>query len=573
MTAATLPRPITLTVLAALALARPAWTAPEPLLNLVPDGAGFGVLVRNLRSHWADLRAAPLLEELAASPLGARLLAAPELKKVQAAEKRLQQHLGVDFARLRDDLFGDAVVLAFYPGPPGRPDQDHGLLLLRARDPQLLADLCSRLDKAQKESGELTELTEREHKGARYLRRVEAKGEQFYYRNGPLLAFTSREELLHRVIERDRRSPGDPSAPLAVQLGRLGTDEALAVQWLNPRAFDAALQAKIAAARGPEAAVLKTWDIYWKSLDGLALSLALPRAGVELRLALATRTDELPAAARRLLAEAAQPSALWERFPDTALVAVAGRLDLAALAALLGEFLPDDSRKEVRAALDRVAGAALGKDVLTEVLPRLGPDWGLCLVAPPAAEVDPLPLGVWALRVRAGDGGDDVGPALLGVLNTLATLAVVSHNGQAAPADRLALRTAMQDRVEVKYVGRTSAVGPRPAFALKDGYLVLGTSPEAVRRFAAAAPPPPSDEVPLLRIGLRAWRQYLKERRPALAEYVAARQQVTTAEADQRLDGLASALAWTERLELVQRSSPGQVAWVLRLRTEKPLRK
>ena len=42
--------------------------------------------------------------------------------------------LGLSYEIVRDDLLGDAVILSFQPGPPGRPDQGRGVLLVRPRD-------------------------------------------------------------------------------------------------------------------------------------------------------------------------------------------------------------------------------------------------------------------------------------------------------------------------------------------------------------------------------------------------------------------------------------------------------
>jgi hypothetical protein len=563
-----------LAIVVFLVLAAPLTAANEPLLGLVPEGAGFCLVIRDLRDHTAALRESPALAQLAVSPLGLRILAAPELKKLSVVSGQIQQTLGVDGERLRDDIFGDGVVLVYFPGPPNQPEKEQGLLLLRARDPKLLADVCARWDQTQKDSGAVKELSTREHAGAKYWRRVEDKGENFYYLNGPLLAVTSREPLLRRVIERDRRGDGDKPSELGTALTRLDGDGALAVQLINPRAFDAALQAKIAGTSGPSAVALKTWQSYWKAIDGLALSLSIARDGIELRLSISGRPADMPPGARRFLKSASQPSALWQRAPDATLLAVASRIDLAALAEIASDFLPAEGRKEVRGTLDRMAGAALGRDVVAEVLPRLGPDWGLCVLAPRAADRDPLPQGVWALSISNEDGKDDLGPALLGVLNTVAMLAVISNNNSQPAGERLTLKTVVQDGITVKFVTKSNnEPGPRPAFAIKDGYLVLATSPEALQRFTAGTTTTASNDVRLVHVGLRELRQYLKERRSALIGLAAAAQRVAPEEMERRLDNLHAGLDWLKQLDLIQRSETGRVTFLLRLQTERPMRK
>src|SRR5439155_3628606 len=108
-----------------------------------------------------------------------------------------------------------------------------------------------------------------------------------YYLRGPLLALTWQEGLLRRVIDLDRR-PAGGEPPVARELRLLGADRSLAALWVNPRAFQADLEAKAAASRGEEAAVLRTTLTYWKALDGIALSLALEK---DLALSLAVRAN------------------------------------------------------------------------------------------------------------------------------------------------------------------------------------------------------------------------------------------------------------------------------------------
>src|SRR5262249_53513813 len=154
----------------------------------------------------------------------------------------------------------------------------------------------------------------------------------------------------------------------------------------------------------------------------------------------------LPAAARRFFTEASRPSELWSRFPPDALVAMAGRIDAVAVADFLGGFLPAEGKKAFMAGLNRGVGAGLGLDLATDVLPQLGPDWGLCVVAPADKEVL-VPLLTWALQVRPGPSQPGVDKALFNGLSTFALYAVLSYNG-ASRADTLQLKTTTQHKVE-----------------------------------------------------------------------------------------------------------------------------
>src|SRR5205807_1581559 len=135
--------------------------------------------------------------------------------------------------------------------------------------------------------------------------------------------------------------------------------------------------------------------------------------------------------------EAAKPSELWGRFPPNALLAVAGRVDFVALTEVLGEFMTPDARKGVQVAMKRTWGT-LGMDLVKDVLPYVGPDWGLCVIA--SAEKNAFPCVIWALRVQAGPPGAAVDQALFKAVHTFAFFGVFNYNLASSPSDRLSLK-------------------------------------------------------------------------------------------------------------------------------------
>ena len=562
----TLARLALVTVVTAL-LPPLARAAPrDELLRLVPDDVAFCLVVQDLRGHAEALTASPFAEALRKSPLGTALKGSPEWLKVTVVDTELRKQLGLGAAEIADKLLGDAFALAYRPNPPGKTGEDQGLFLLRARDAEVLANFVERLTRAQKESGDLKELEERQHAGATYFRRVERKGENFYYVNGPVLAFSSQEALLRQAVERDRKGSADEPA-VARQLRQLGAERALAAVWINPRAFDAEMRRNLEKAEGADRAVQEALLRYWEALDGAAVALALEK-DARLTLALRARTAGLPAAARRLFAEAARPSGVWERFPGDALLTLAGRLDPAALLEMLGDFQTKEARAALGEALERGLGAPLGKDFVREVLPAIGPDFGLCLLAPPASEKGPLPQGLLAVRVRPDKGADD---SVLSLVDFYARLAVVMSRGQ---GKALSLKSARQDKVEVKYLDGEGIFPPgvRPAYALVDGYLVFASSPEALRRFGPARAAKAAGEVPLLRLSAQGLSRYLAERRETLLPVVAEKNGLSNDEANRRLDGLLAGLRLLDRVEIVQSSEAGKLSLTLRVQMAQPLK-
>jgi len=420
-----------------------------------------------------------------------------------------------------------------------------------------------RLNRAQKDSGDLKELEERRHAGAAYFRRAERKGENFYYVNGPVLAFSSQEDMVRQAIERDRKEgSGEPVA--AKQLRLLGADRGLAGLWINPRAFDAEMDRNLEQAKGAEAVVQRAFLRYWKALDGVGLALEIEKEA-RLTLTLRGRTDDLPAAAKRLLTEAARPSEAADRFPEDALLTVAGRLDPAALLDMLADFQTKEARAALAEALERGFGAPSGKDFAKEVLPALGPDFGLCLLAPAGPDKGLVPQGLLAVRVGSDQGADQ---AVLSAVDFYARLAAMSYRG---PGKGISLKTLRQDKVEVKYLAGEGAfpAGVQPAYALKDGYLVFASSPEALRRFGPAKT---SGAVPLLRLSAKALSRYLTERREELVAVVAEKHNLSKDEAARRLDGLLVGLRLLDRVEISQSSEAGRLSLTLRIQTALPLK-
>jgi hypothetical protein len=531
---------------------------------------GFCLVVGDLREYSQKVRSSEWYKAVRASPLVRQMADTPESKRFAELEGKVRRHLHVGFDRLRDDILGDAVVFAYRPGPPGKPQGEQGVVLVWARDPRLLGRVIDLLN------GDVR-LAPRRHRGAKYYRRAERNGKvNYYYHNGPVLAFSSQEALIREVIgrslEQRSRAMGKAGGTVFEQLRRLGADKALLALWFNPRAFDAHLEHHVKAAQGPEAFVLGRLLGYWKAMEGAALAVSVHK-DVEVNLAVRAHTDRLPPAARRFFEEASKASELWGRFPADALVATAGCIDAAAFSEFLGDFVPAPARKAGLAGLNRGL-QGIGLDLERDILPALGPDLGFSLTAPADKKVL-IPSATWALRVRPGPNPKKpVDQFLVNGLNSLAFLAVLTG------PHGIRLRSATQDKVEVKYLdSKDFPPGFQPAYALKDGYLLLTSSPEAVRTFVKRAagggvgrpaPSAPAADVPLLRVSLRAWAQFLKDRREAFVGYAAAKDNVSTETAAQKLDALLWALGLFDRLELRQRTGSGMVTWSLLLRPPNP---
>ena len=190
-----------------------------------------------------------------------------------------------------------------------------------------------------------------------------------------------------------------------------------------------------------------------------------------------------------------------------------------------------------------------------------------------------LPSLTAVLRLRpGGDGGPPVEQRVLDGLDFAARLAVLElqqpAGRPAAAADGSAgRRRGAGDR------GQPVAAGLQPAFAWKGGYLVLASTPEAVRRFV-----PPTQGASQRRADRRrsAAGPAGTARLGRLSEGVSRpcrhtlRMPTTSraAEADGRVERLVKGLELFDAVEVVQRTAPGRAVISVRLKTlpaeEKP---
>jgi hypothetical protein len=524
------------------------------------------MVVGDLREHARKIKNAAWVKALHTAPFVQEIANSPEMRKFHEVEALVKKRLKVGFDQLRDDVLGDAVVFAYRPGPPNDPRGEQGVALIWARDPRLLAQVVDLVNT------DLKKLDQRLHHGGKYFRRTERNGKiTFYYLSGPMLAFSSQEAMLRQVIERsqEHKLNGATKAGGSIfeHLRRLGADKALLALWFNPRAFDAHLASNLKAARGPQAFVLNRLFGYWKAMEGAALAVSLGKE-VQVKLAVRAQPDKLPPAARRFFNEASKLSDLWGRFPADALLATAGCIDGVAFAAFVGDFLPAPARQAGLAGLSKGL-EGIGLDLEKDVLPALGPDVGCCVIAPTDKKVL-IPSVTWALRVRPGPNKKrPVDQMLVGGLNSLAILAVLSQ------PDHVRLRSTTQDKVEIKYLeSKAFPPGIQPAFALKEGFLLLASSPEAIRGFTKQpAARTTAAGVPLLRVSLAGWARFLKDRREAFIQHVAAKDHVSRYTAARQLDVVLWGLELFDQLELRQRTGSGMVTWSLALRPAGPGKK
>jgi hypothetical protein len=438
--------------------------------------------------------------------------------------------------------------------------KEQGILLIHARRPEVLSRLVDNLNRAQKAGGELTAVEPRAHNGTKYLCRLEVKGAHYYLLDGQLFAYTAQEDLLKRVLDQ-RQQQTRAAPPLVQHLNKAGADNAVASLWINPRSFDDDLKQKVAGVSGPEAILLDAFLKHWHALEALVFSISV-HDNVEFKLSVQARDKELPPSARGFFTEPARPSDLWSRFPDNAIFSMAMRIEGSNVADTFADLAPGDVRRSVQNALQPIA-ALTGIDIAKDIAPNVGPDFGVCVL--PAAAPAKMPQIIAALAVRPGPKDIAIDQSLYRGVHFLAGLFVFDYNRR-NPQDPIRVNTLRQGAVEIKYLSHNKVFfGLEPACALKEGYLLLASSPDAVARFgAAAAPAAANAEDPLVRISSNELAKALRDYRQTAIDLIAANDPGSRTAAAQGLDSALSVLDLLGRVEIVRTAGSGQASFVLR---------
>jgi hypothetical protein len=559
-------------VVTLLGVGRAAAAPRDDLLRVAPPDAALVVVAQNARDHLKNLSQSPFAEWFPTTRIGAQLLASADFRKAQAGAAEVFRQLGTAPDELLDDVFGDAIVFAFTPGSADNKTAERGVILVRPRKPETLQKVIDQLNDLQKKSGEVKEVVRREHNGVGFFERQRAaEGSEFYFLRGGVFAFSESESEIRGVIDRERG--GNRAPELVDRLTRLGVGDAAVVLLINPRAFDADIRSKVAAANRDEKAFLANFEQVWKALDVAALYLNLGEeleAGAVLRF----RPDALPAALKPWIVGPRTPSGLWAAVPDNALFAAAGRLKVSELIETVGALVPDDGKNGVRAGVEQIVGSVIGRDILPAVFDALGPDWAIW-AAQPANGDGFLPVVFAALQVRTdGPAGPAAAKELAEAIEFGFRAARVAYN--VAHADQIELRQVADGNTTIRSLVNDKAfpAGFRPSFALKDGYLLLATTPEAIKAFRPpATAPKPGGEALLARFSGTTARAYLLAHRTPLAKFLSDAGAGAEKEVLTHLDQFAAVLELFDRVELLTRGDDTSTRLIVRVTFAKPLKK
>ena len=181
------------------------------------------VTVEGLRDQANAFLKSRLAADLQQLPAVKEWFASEKFRQFESSRAQIETLLGANLTELRDELLGDAVVMALRlpAGCSGRREPGPWAVARQARDPALLNRVIGIVNTAQQDSGELARVVERQRTGTTYhVREFPAEANrpaEYYVAFGDgIFAASNSESLLESVIDRKihNRQPARTSQKL-----------------------------------------------------------------------------------------------------------------------------------------------------------------------------------------------------------------------------------------------------------------------------------------------------------------------------------------------------------------------
>jgi hypothetical protein len=551
----------------------------DELLRVAPRDAALIVVVQNGRDHARNLAESPFGQWFPTTTFGKRLLDSTQLKQFRDSSAAILKELGTTRQELIDDVFGDAIAFAFSPASRGRSNDERAVILVRPRKPETLAKIIEKLNAFQTMNGELKAVARHEYTGGEYFERQKPEGgSEYYCFRGGVFAFSTSEADVKAIIDQDKAAApvGEKVPELVARMQSLGVADAAAVVLVNPRALDAEVKAKAAAAKPDMKRFLDKFAEVWAGIDSAAIYLTFDKH-VEVGLSLRFQPDKLPPEAKKFLASLREPSTAAYLIPKDALFGVAGHVRAAELIDLVASLAPIEAGKPgVKEWVAKTLGPIVGRDNLPLVLDSLGPNWVIWAEHPVAESY--LPTLAAAIEI----GGDAEAKAkaeksLVQAVEFGFTMARIAYNS--GHTDQIEVKEEKDPKTgaAIKSLVNEKGFPPgfRPSFAIKQGYLVLATSPDAIKRFDPTVPKPalPRETSTLAKLNGTQMRAYLQTHGAKLAKFLADIGIGNEKGLAEHIANLADVLELVDSAEVILRSDEKGLQIAVRVNPAKPLKK
>jgi hypothetical protein len=599
-------------VLTAAAQDQPNSRSADALLRLVPADAAVVLTVDGLRDQLRSFTSSRVYEGLRQLPSVEAWIESEKGQQLRHSRDQIEAALGVKLTEICDELLGDSVVLALRlsPDTPADSGQARGLLIFQARDKALLERLIQAINAKQKGSGELAQVTDREHGGTTYHMRefppaADRPSEWYVTYGDGTFAFSNSESLIKSVIDRkgrgDSRQPTDvsgtrdASGPRAqrglTELDRFQSvrrrmpEPSVARLFVEPRQIERLIAASPTPSKGADARIMAMLQRYLGAVEYAGASLAWNDTGIVVQTVETLDRSKLDPWLLRWARNNLGPDVTLGRVPDTTLALASGHLDAPAVFEALSEIVPAEDQPKLKNLEAVLTGLLLGQDLRTRILPQLGPsviayveslpeglEEGLAGATPVSVPSAPF-AQVLVVNLQKDEsfparGAVTTAAAIENALRTLLSFAAIDekrNNGRSRITTRLvagANVTTLDFPIPFAYALDTSA--PR---------LVLGSSAGAVIRYLESASDPKAgdrfrqlktrafpDDKTFFCVDLSALGKLAGRRRERLVEILASRKNRPAADVDRDLSQVLAIATLFEAAYVTSRFEPEAAA-------------
>ena len=170
--------------------------------------------VEDLRGQVRDLLASRLASDFLNLPAVKSWFDSEKYEQLETARDQIEGMLQAKLTEIRDQVLGDAVVIALRlpPDRPFDPGKAQGILVLKAGNPALLKRLIDLINTIQKQNGELATVVERVRGDVSYFVREfpagsDRRAEAYVTFPDGTFAISNFGELITDLIDRKAAKP------------------------------------------------------------------------------------------------------------------------------------------------------------------------------------------------------------------------------------------------------------------------------------------------------------------------------------------------------------------------------
>ena len=466
--------------------------AAEPrreLWQLVPKDVGLAVEARGLSEQTRRFLASEIFKRIQKHSAWQHVLQSSEVKQLLELQQTVSEVTKQPLHNWLEKLLGQEALLSVTPQAGGQP---RSALLLRLKQPSDLPVILEAW--VQLEPRTETRL---EHRGQVYFSRLKPgdSSEPLYYALlDDVLVLSDRAESLTSVLDLAK----DPESKEAVHsqsnfqqtMQALNPTSVIRV-FVQPAAWDPDRATRQSDAKS---VVERLLHRAWGRCQGIGIGI---RQESGLVAEVIARSDDLANNPFwvKLVARTSGAPAFLNQVPKTALLAFAGRHDLADVTEWALSQIPANGLKRWKTTQQVMNGFLLGNDLLRDILPALPADFGGYIVPREDLELKVVPVeGLLAVSLpvaadagavnREGKAKPTVRSSVDNALRTGISMLTALHNTTAS--EEASIEQEERDGVSVHWI---DSLGPiQPAYAMAPEYFLIASSPKLIRDFLSQSP-------------------------------------------------------------------------------------